>query len=217
MSQFTYQNAPRALSMNDFMSISNDYGGFAKSSRFAVRILPTGQYVNSISPITQDLIYLCETAELPGRGLMNIDLRYYGPSQKFPFQSQYEDINLTFFCRTSSLERQFFDDWMLAINPTNSWDFNYKDDYSAQIEIFQFGEIASEEGEPEAFYKMTCRNAYPLMVNPQPVTWNDDQVQRVIVTFTYDYWHREGLDPEPDGFELVTGRQVDRSPIIPRQ
>jgi hypothetical protein len=124
MSQFTYQNAPRALSMNDFMSISNDYGGFAKSSRFAVRILPTGQYVNSISPITQDLIYLCETAELPGRGLMNIDLRYYGPSQKFPFQSQYEDINLTFFCRTSSLERQFFDDWMLAINPTNSWDFN---------------------------------------------------------------------------------------------
>jgi hypothetical protein len=218
MSQVNISNYPIHLNMNEFRAAMDQYGGLAKAARYAVRIIPTGQYVRNISPIIQDLSYLCEVAEMPGRGLMNIDLRYYGPNQKFPFQTQFEDLNLTFLCRSQSLERQFFDDWMLVINPNNSWDFNYKDDYSAQIEIFQFSEVGDDEEEPMATYKFTCRNAFPLQVSPQPVTWQDDQFQRVIVTFTFDSWSRDGLDPEPDSFSLVTGanRQIERSPIISR-
>jgi hypothetical protein len=56
-------------------------------------------------------------------------------------------------------------------------------------------------------------NAYPILVNPQPMTWSDDIFQRLVVTFTYTHWTRPGLDPEPSwstpsgySFELVEGR-----------
>lgn len=209
MAQVPIQNYPRSLSMQDFRSISDDYGGLVKSSKFAVRIIPFGQYVRNLSPVVEDLLYLCEVGEIPGRGFMNVDLRYYGPNFKIPFQTTYEDLNLTFLCRTASLERQFFDDWMTVINPTNTWDFNYRDDYAARIDIFQFGEISSDDYEPEAFYKITCHNAYPVLLNPQPATWADDQFQRVVVSFTYTHWTREGLDTEPGYTDsLVRGRTV---------
>lgn len=209
--------APKDLTMLDFRAISQDFGGLAKSCRFATVIRPVGRYIQPYATFTRDLTYLTEIAELPGRGFMNIDVRYYGPNHKLPFQTTYEDMNLTFLCRTDSYERKFFDDWMLVINPINSFDFNYRDDYRADIDIYQFSEIGDMNEEPEAVYGITIKNAYPLLVNPQPVTWSDDQFQRLVVSFTYTHWTRYGLDPTPrqgtpDGFSynLVEGRNVTR-------
>jgi hypothetical protein len=80
----------------------------------------------------RELPYLCEVAEIPRRGFMNMDVRYYGPNEKLPFLTQYEDMNLTFLCRNKSYERQFFDDWMSIINPTNTFDFNYRESYESR-------------------------------------------------------------------------------------
>jgi hypothetical protein len=209
--------APEHLTMQNFRSISEDFGGLVKSCRFAAVIIPVGRYVLNLSPIIRDLPYLCEVAEMPGRGFMNVDLRYYGPNFKLPFQTSYEDINLTFLCRTASFERQFFDDWMTVINPINTWDFNYRDDYYANIDIFQFGEFGefSNSRGPEAFYKFTLHNAYPVLINPQPATWSDDQFQRLVASFTYTHWSRKGLDPEPrvtdpQNIDLVEGKINNR-------
>lgn len=208
MASIQITNAPTRISMQNFRSVIDDFGGLVKACRFAVVIHPVGRYVRELSPVVTDLTYLCETTELPGRGLMNMDLRYYGPNFKLPFQTTYEDINMSFLCRTDSLERQFFDDWMLMINPINSWDFNYRDDYYANIDIYQFGEIESDEAQ----YKFTLNKAYPVLINPQPVTWSDDQIQRLIVSFTYTHWSRQGLDPEqsstdPRSIDLVIGSE----------
>lgn len=239
MATIPINNAPTHLSMQDFRSYSDSYGGLAKSCRFAVAIRPVGALLNSSKAwITRDLIYLCETAEIPGRGMLSLDLRYYGPNFKLPVQSQYEDINMTFLCRTKSLERQFFDDWMQDINPINTFDFNYRSDYEAKIDIYQFGEapIPAVDGpskngpqeaptEPEAHYQISLIHAYPMLVNPQPLAWSDDGFQRVIVSFTYAYWSRDGLDPgnrgradnpyDKSSYDLVTGKQSMFTP--PRQ
>jgi hypothetical protein len=213
-------SAPALLNMNDFMSVMNDHAGLAKSCRFATVIRPRGKWIQPFFTFTRDLIYLTETSEMPGRGFMNIDVRYYGPNHKLPFQTSYEDINLTFLCRTESEERAFFDDWMTIINPINTFDFNYRDDYVADIDIYQFSEIGDENNMPEATYGITLVNAYPILVNPQPFVWSDDQFQRLVVSFTYTHWKRYGIDPEPrtsgpNGFSysLVKGRTVD--PRIP--
>lgn len=210
-------SAPQRLSMLDFWQYTDVDGGLAKSCRFAVVIRPQGEFIINNGAFAQELMYMCEVAELPGRGFMNIDLRYYGPSFKLPFQTQYEDINLTFLCRNGSFERQFFDDWQLVINPVNTFDFNYRDQYRAEIDIYQFSEYAADEsGSPEATYFMTLHDAYPIMINPQPMTWQDDQFQRLVVAFTYTKWSRKGIDPEPRqgpggfSFDLVAGRQVER-------
>lgn len=226
--------------IEDFGAIAGDYEGFVRSCRFAVRILPQ-PFIARLSGLNpNDLTYLCEVTEFPGRGFNNIDLRYYGPSQKLPIQTTYEDINMTFICRSRSLERQFFDDWQLCINPVNTYDFNYRDDYSAQIDIFQFGEFGqgiiertpAVLGDPnlpplpqtyinntlKAQYKITLYDAYPILVNAQPVTWSDDTFQRLVVSFTYSKWGRKELDPQPRqsetgpglSFSLVEGRDVNR-------
>ncbi len=215
MADFPIANAPRDLTMLDFRAISDDYGGLIKSSKFAVQIRPIGEYIVNYAQFCRDFTYLCEIAEMPGRGFMNLDVRYYGPSHKLPFQTSYEDINLTFLCRAESIERQFFDDWMLVINPINTFDFNYRDQYRSEIDIFQFADYSEEDADdaPTAKYFITLHNAYPILVNPQPMTWGDDQFQRLIISFTYTHWSRRGYDPRPGWSQLVEGRPNMRLPI----
>lgn len=184
--------APAAsnLKMNNILSKMNEGKGPARSARFVVQInawnlLPTGTDLDSIR---KDLVYLCEVAEFPGRSFMNSDIRYYGPSVKFPFQSVYEDVNFTFLCRVESEERRLFDFWMETINPIDTFDFSYKKDYATTIDIFQLDE------EQKATYAITLREAYPIQISPQPVTWADDNFQRLAVTFTYSSWGRNGID-----------------------
>jgi len=200
-----YNNTPKNLTMLDFKAVSENFGGLAKTCRFAVRILPQGSLIQNYADFCRDFTHLCEIAEMPGRGFMNVDVRYYGPNQKLPFQTTYEDINLTFLCRTDSIERQFFDDWMYEINPVNSFDFSYRDDYKAQIDVFQFADYSDLEDDtaPIATYAMSMYNAYPILVNPQPMTWGDAQFQRVVVSFTYTHWSRKGYDREPEAFDLI--------------
>ena len=214
MADFPIQNAPRNLTMLDFRAMADSYGGLVKSSRFAVQIRPVGEYLQSYSTFCRDFTYLCEIAEMPGRGFVNIDVRYYGPNHKLPFQSSYEDMNLTFLCRARSIERQFFDDWMYYVNPTNSFDFNYRDQYRAEMDIFQFSDYSEEDSdvEPTAQYFVTIHNAYPIIINPQPMTWADDQFQRLIVTFTYTHWTRRGYDAAPRSSPLVAGRPGGERP-----
>jgi len=202
MASIPIENAPRALDMESFKAVSEDYGSLAKSCRFAVRILPTGinNPLRQYYDMFRDLIYLCEVAEFPGRGFESISYRYYGPEQKQPFQTRYEDINLTFLCRSQSPERELFDDWMDLVHPITTYDFNYKDDYACEIDIFQFSEHDSEGyGSSDPEYMFSLKDAWPTLVNPQPVTWADDQFLRLGVTFTYSRWTRGGLDPTPSG------------------
>lgn len=196
-------NAPKLLRMSDFRTVSDMYGSVAKSCRFIVHIKPTGYMANYFALATQ-LIYLCEAAEMPGRGFVNVDTHYYGPNQKLPILSQYEDINMTFLCRNSSLERKFFDDWQLMINPINTYDFNYRDSYACEIDIYQYSDVgkrvnpnprATDNGIPVPTYCFTLVDAFPMLVNPQPGTWQDDMIQRVIVNFTFTKWIRKGIDP----------------------
>ena len=203
MSSVPIKNPPANLTMRDLQAVSSAYGGLAKSSRYVIRIIPQGKFLLQLgySDFMKQLPYLCEVAEMPGRSFLNMDHRYYGPAFKIPYQSVYEDTTMTFLCRTKSYERQFFDDWMEIINPTNLWDFNYRDDCMAEIQVYQladYGETANATA-PAAMYQWTIFQAFPIVVNAQPVTWADDNFQRLTVTFTYDHWHRKEWDREPRG------------------
>lgn len=207
MSNIPIQNAPENLTMNDGKAYQAAYGGLAKSARYAIRIIPVGSLLVGLkyNDFLRQFTYLSDSAELPGRAFMNIDIRYYGPNFKVPFQSQYEDMTITFLCRNQSFERQFFDDWMEIINPTNLWDFNYRDDYRSTIEIYQLADYSSKEGGTagDAMYKWTVHDAFPMIVNPQPVTWADDNFHRLSVSFTYTRWTRVGRDSTPGSFRTT--------------
>lgn len=222
MASIDFPNAPTNFSMLDFRGLSNMYGNYAKSARFAVHIKPSG-YMTRYYDFTRQLVYLCEAADMPGRSFVNVDVRYYGPSQKLPIQSQYDDINLTFLCRNKSYEREFFDNWQLIINPINTFDFNYRDDYACEIDIYQYSDVGfDDQHTPE--YCITLMDAYPVQVNGQPMSWQDDMFQRLVVNFTFTRWKRRGLDPEPRGgeppnfsFNLVNGNFEGRPVTVTRR
>ena len=99
-------------------------------------------------------------------------------------------FNLSFICRTQSLERQFFDDWMDVINPVNTFNYNYPKQYYCTIQVFQFSEIADSNNMPDPIYNWAYVNCWPNAVSPQQVTWADDNILRLGVTMVYKYWIR---------------------------
>jgi hypothetical protein len=230
MPSFRIDNQPTFLRMQDFFAYSSAFNGLVKSSRFAVQIIPSGvdSFLSKLgySELMNQFTYLCEAAEFPGRGFMNMDMSYHGPNFKVPYQSDYQETAMTFLCRTDSFERQFFDDWMEIINPTSTFDFSYKDNYKCQINMFQFSDAGrrtttdpnretaipsptnSEFTEPLATYAWTFHDAWPVLVSPQPVTWADDNFQRLAVSFSYTKWTRKNRDPQSGTFTLAAGSRA---------
>lgn len=228
MATISITSAPSAESIRPerFLAAINKMGGPAKSCKFMVTFEPTGgNSQNTLltnltlplrSLIKDDLPYLCESAEMPGRAFETVNNRYYGPSFKMPYQTTYEDINLSFICRSKSHERQFFDDWMNIINPNENYNYNYRKNYSCDINVFLFSDSKIESGvagsgtNMHVQYYFKLHDAFPVLVNPQPITWADSEFLRLGVSFTYTRWTRPGLDrtSSTTSNKLVSGRNI---------
>lgn len=193
------KNIVSNFSMQDFISKFNELKGPAKSCRFAVEIVPR-QFMQQRLP-NNDLIYMCESAQFPGRGFGVTEVRYYGPSKALPNNTEYDTASFSFICRQSSKERFYFDEWMNIINPIDNFNFEYANNYYCDIKIYQFAEFSTKvtqngldsilrpaQASPDVIYGWTLRNAWPILVTPQQVTWQDQDILRLQVTFTYRYW-----------------------------
>lgn len=208
MASFSISNPPANLTMLDFRSRLDNLGAPAKQCRYFVRIIPVG--VNNkltqlgYNYLLNDLSYLCESTELPGRAFEVSEARYYGPGIAFPYNAKYsQELSMSFLTRSDGYERQIFDDWLSIINPTNNFNFEYAENYYSTIDVFQLSEAPDPNGSaptaPKATYMWSLRNAWPATVNPQPVTWADNDVLRLSVSFIYQYWVRPGRDATPGG------------------
>jgi hypothetical protein len=194
-------NAPiNAPAMENFQSSINK--GLMKSAKFLVVFgTPRVMFDDRLSPFRtidsmRNLSYLCEAAEFAGRSLQTYDVRYYGPSMKMPFLSVYNDLAVTLLCTSNMREKRFFDYWHNKVNSNATYDFAYRDDYSTTMSIFAFDETGI------ATYKQNFTHTYPLIVNPIQTAWQDDQVARLNVIFTYK--HYETIDDPPKVPRLQT-------------
>jgi len=186
------QTGLKDLSMGRFRSVLDTGGSVAKGCRYIVAIKPP----TTIKSFPRELHYLCEAAEFPGRGFSVVQTRYYGPSQMFPVNSEYQPINLSFICRSDSQERRFFDDWLDVINPVDNFNFEYPEKYYSQIEVYQYAEYGTQgtaTPTPHISYEWTLRKAWPTLVSPQAVTWADQDLLRLQVSFAYKFWDRPNL------------------------
>jgi hypothetical protein len=88
--------------IQDFLSNFTDV---AKPSRFEVTIGP--KTYNDIS--SSELILRCETAELPSRTYATAEQKFgSNPVEKFPYQVQFNDLNLTFIVDDDMKAKYFF-------------------------------------------------------------------------------------------------------------
>lgn len=208
MASFNIGNPPSNLTLLDFRAKLDNLGAPAKQCRYYVRISPTGTS-NKLTQLgynylLRDLSYLCDSTEFPGRSFEVSETRYYGPSLVVPHNTKYtQEISMSFITRAEGYERQLFDDWLGVINPINNFNFEYAKNYYATIDVYQLSDApkagTSRPTEPKATYMWSLQNAWPATVNPQPVTWADNDVLRLSVSFMYQFWTRPGRDATPGG------------------
>jgi hypothetical protein len=181
--------------INNFLSSFTD--DLARPSRFKVKINIPAKLNGIID--AQTLSLRCENAQLPGRTISTSDLKIYGPSEKFPYQSAYEDITLTFIVGGSMLEKTVFNEWMNYINPTQNWNFEFKKNYVSDITVTQY-DMSNNE-----IHNIKMIDAFPIAVNQLDLDWsNDNSYHKLNVTFAYTYW--ELLSTAQPAHALVSGK-----------
>jgi len=158
----------------------------AKTNRFDVNVpIPVGliQYVKN----TRALNYRCEAANLPGRTVATTEQKTYGPIEKFPYLSTYNDIDLTFIVDGDMNQKVFFDAWINYLNPTLSNNFRYKGDYATTLTINQYDQSNN------LTYTVALYDAYPISMNQLDLDWSNDGYHKLSITFAYTYWKNNSI------------------------
>lgn len=215
--------------INNFISSINKYSDLARSDRFKVFISPGPNKLASVlgASGSEELSLRCEEAELPGRTLATADLRTYGPIIRYPTQTTYNDLNLTFLC-TSNLqgtagtglkEKMIFDDWMDLVNPSPTsesnigsayWNMNYKSDYATDIRIHHYDTVDNRVS-----YMVKIYDAFPIAMNQVSLGWGTEGIVRLVVTFAYTRWARVSSPTETSSLIGTSGGRGES--ILTRQ
>lgn len=172
-------------SINDFKSsFSKDV---ARPSRFDVNIpipLTLLPYVAS----SRRLNYRCENANLPGKTLATTELKIgSSPTEKYPYQTTFNDIDFTFIVDDDMNQKLFFDAWINYINPSYNYNFKYKGDYVSTITVNQYN-VSNE-----LTYSVDLYDAFPISINQMDLDWSSDGYHKLNVTFAYTQWRNNSL------------------------
>jgi len=134
------------------------------------------------SKLDEKLRYRCEVAQLPGRTFETVEQKTYGPIEKYPNLTTYTDIDLTFILDDDMKTKNYFDDWLNAVNSNKTNNFRYKSSYVTDIQIYQY--TVTNEGS----YGVNLIDAYPISMNQLDLDWSSDGYHKLTVTFAYTRW-----------------------------
>lgn len=154
----------------------------ARPARFNVSI-PIPLKLVAYRNIARTLEYRCEMAQFPSVSFATTQRKIYGPPQIQPYLKEYNHTNMTFIVTDSMNEKMIFDNWMELINPSSTYDFNYKSDYITPISINQYTVT------DDLSYSITLVDAFPIDVGQLDVDWNNENgPHKLAVVFAYHYW-----------------------------
>ncbi len=159
----------------------------ARPSRFDVSIAPPLTLLALSGVRGRQLSYRCEISQLPGRTFATTDRKTYGPVEKLPYLTTYNDIDMTFLISGSMSEKYFFDSWLDLVNPKQTNNFNYRNEYSTSIRINQYGV------DNTLTYSAELYDAYPISINQLDLDWASEDVHKLTVTFAYTKWQNNSI------------------------
>jgi hypothetical protein len=161
--------------------LSTFKGDFARPNRFEVIFpLPTG--LNSFGSSLDTLSFRCESAQIPGRTLATTEQRTYGPVEKFPYLTTYNDLDVTLIVDSNMKQKKLFDAWMELVNPTSTNNFKYRKTYCTDITIIQY------DVTDKYTYVVKFVEAYPISINQMDLDWSADGYHKLNATFAYTRW-----------------------------
>lgn len=180
--------------------IPNAILNFVKlSETMDMESVTVGNMPNSTNPLTgigqvelsRALALQCESTELPGRTLMTADAKIYGPTYKIPYQTQYNEIALTFLCTNEFYERRLFETWINSIMAPDTNNMRFQNTYATTLQVVQYDDSTN------SIYRVSMYNAFPIGIAPAPVAWADDGFHRLTVQFSYYKYGIDNTGPRP--------------------
>lgn len=137
---------------------------------------------------------LCAEAALPGSSLATheINNNYTGVTERHAYRRLYDDrASFTFYVDTSYDSITFFETWMQYVageeftqglgNKDYNYRFNFPDEYRCpEMFLTKF-----EKDYTGSYLKYTFLNAYPIGLNSIPVSYENSQLLKCTVSFTF--------------------------------
>ncbi len=182
--------------------------GVAKSYLMDVEITPPavmtkGKTSRQTNAESEHLKFKCEDAELPGKTFETSTVKDYVINRKPVLGVSYADLNLTFICSSDMRERLYFDEWMENILGTNTKRVTYYDNYvskSIKINLYEGPIIKPKDNPTNVELRKSCtytiKNAYPVAITAQDLSWSKEDNLKLTVNFNYECWEVEYYRPK---------------------
>ena len=222
------QRANPETTINRFRSAISKFEGVARNTRFLVNIqLPKGgQLKEAIEPLFfeggeaqgvgpagrygQTLAYekdiapsvslMCTSVTMPGRTINTSPYRIAGAPYKYPTQVQYSDITATFIGDKFLRLRTFFEAWQNIVYDNVTGMFNFYDEYTSPLDIFQLGQFEDLNDRDSVTYGVRLRECFPTAINQiQYDSGQQNQYVAIEVQFAYRDWLNFGLEVDSTG------------------
>jgi hypothetical protein len=181
------------FNISSFKSNIENYG-VLQNNKFEIYIRPPDILLNSLindgkSQINiNDMVRLlklrAEDVRVPGVSHLTADINRYGvgPTQKFVFNSQLNEISLTFLSDRFGFIWQFWHNWMKLIfdfngaddstsgsrNKQPTYTTEYRDNYATEMQIIIYDNVG------EDYIKINLHKAFPVAFRDSILDWSDN-------------------------------------------
>ena len=136
--------------------------------------------------LNRDGDILCQAVNLPGRQITTNPRTIGMLTQKMPYGFIFDDVSLTFLLDGEYTVKNYFEDWQEEIIGFNTYELEYKDTYTKQVEIEQL----DKESE-KVIYGIKLKGAYPVTILPIELgDANANQITQVNVQLAFTDWER---------------------------
>ena len=186
--------------------------GVAKSSHLEVQITGPGTTGEE-----NDLMFRADACELPGRTISTSEYRIYGPIRKVAYASTYTDTSIGFLCSEDLREKRYFEEWqdiimhhratsgMSAKHTKGRYETGYYEDYVRTIEIRQY----NVSGAKQSTHYLD--EAYPIGIAPIALSWGNEELIRLQVTFAFHDYRADFTPGPPDPAAKPAGPSISGS------
>ena len=180
-----------------------------------------------------DINLLCTEASLPGSSVATHDVTsdYHGVTEKMGYRRIYdESLDLTFYVDRDYKVIEYFDGWINYIvgegstlsrqdykNRNAYYRINYPKSYKGGIELIKFEKDqhfkTGRSNTSETMMKYTFVDAFPTNIVSMPVSYDQSQILKCTVSFSYIRYVRERLNIGSSGY--VRNENAPGNPDVP--
>ena len=201
------------MSVNKFISTMNKSGGYARPSKFVVRVSPPGAIGSKLQALHNSMreqLYLnCNSVGMPGHDLQTQQLQHgSAPVRDMVTSHGLEGmITASFYLSADLRERHYFEEWQALAVDKDTHKANYYDDYIGKMEIYQLGSD-NETFQDAPTYAIQATEVYPEKIGTMDYSYGaNNQVQKITINFAYKQWFNMGIESLA-GLEFGKSRQT---------